>query len=218
MVNSEYYSQVFHEIKNSVTLINSYMQLIEKKHSEITAFDYWSTSRKETARLCSITTELSQVKLGSQLVLDCIDLRDFLSGCCSGFRCSAGEDEISCTLSMPAQPLMVSIDSRQLRHAIVNLLKNSCEAMKYHGRILVDAFQESGDAVIHITDFGCGISDSMIRHIFDPFTTTKEDGSGLGLNIARQVIIAHNGTIAVASREGDGCTFTVTLPLAPSAT
>lgn len=214
MLNSEYYSQVFHEIKNSVTLINSYLQLIEKKHSEIATFDYWSTSKRETARLCSITTELSQVKLGSQLMLDRIDLREFLSGCCSGFQCSAGEDGISCTLSMPSQPLQVSIDSRQLRHAIVNLLKNSCEAMKHHGRILVDAFQESEYAVIRITDFGCGIPADMIHHIFDPFTTTKEEGSGLGLNIARQVIIAHNGTITVASREGDGCTFTITLPLA----
>ncbi len=214
MLNSEYYSQVFHEIKNSVTLINSYLQLIEKKHSEIAAFDYWITSKRETARLCSITTELSQVKLGSQLMLDRIDLHEFLSGCCSGFQCSAGENGISCILSMPSQPLLVSIDSRQLRHAIVNLLKNSCEAMKQHGRILVDAFQESEYAVIRITDFGCGIPDDMIHHIFDPFTTTKEDGSGLGLNIARQVIVAHNGTITVASREGEGCTFTITLPLA----
>ena len=115
---------------------------------------------------------------------------------------------------MPSQPLLVSIDSRQLRHAIVNLLKNSCEAMKHHGRILVNAFQESEYAVIRTTDFGCGIPADMIHHIVDPFTTTKEDGSGLGLSIARQVIVAHNGTITVVSREGEGCTFTITLPLA----
>lgn len=216
MLNSEYYSQVFHEIKNSVTLINSYLQLIEKRHSEITAFDYWTTSRMEAARLCSITTELSQIKLGSQLVLTRVDLREFLADCCTGLQCSAGEDGISCTLALPAQPLMVSIDSRQLRHAIVNLLKNSCEAMNHHGRILVDAFGRPGHAVIHITDSGCGIPANMISHIFDPFITTKENGSGLGLNIARQVICAHNGSISVASKEGAGCTFTISLPSASS--
>ncbi len=214
MLNSEYYSQVFHEIKNSVTLINSYLQLLEKKHSEITAFDYWTTSKKETARLCSIATELSQVKLGSQLVLAHIDLREFLSGCCSGFQCSAGEEGISCTLSMPARPLMVSIDARQLRHAFVNLLKNACEAMNHHGSILVSAFPESEQAIVRITDFGCGISSDIISHIFDPFISTKEDGSGLGLNIAQQVINAHNGSIDVASKEGEGCTFTISLPIA----
>lgn len=214
MLNSEYYSQVFHEIKNSVTLINSYLQLIEKKHSEIAAYDYWITSKKETARLCSITTELSQVKLGSQLVLARVDLREFLSGCCAGFQCSFGEDGVSCKLSMPPRPLMASIDSRQFRHAIINLLKNSCEAMKHHGCILVDAFQEPKHAVIRITDFGCGIDADMIGHIFEPFTSTKEEGSGLGLNIARQVIEAHNGAISVASKAGEGCTFTISLPLA----
>ena len=214
MLNSEYYSQVFHEIKNSVTLINSYLQLMEKKHSEITAFDYWTTSRKETARLCSIATELSQVKLGSQLVLAHIDLREFLSSCCSGFQCSKGEDGIYCTLSMPAGPLMVPVDARQLHHALTNLLKNSCEAMNHHGTILVSAFRESDQAIIRITDFGCGISSDMIGHIFDPFITTKEDGSGLGLNITQQVINAHHGSIHVASREGEGCTFTISLPIA----
>ena len=60
MSNSQYYGEIFHEIKNSVTLINSYLQLIEKTHPEITGLDYWETSKNETTRLRAIVAELSQ--------------------------------------------------------------------------------------------------------------------------------------------------------------
>ena len=212
MLNNEYYSQVFHEMKNSVTLISSYLQLIEKKHPEISSFDYWVTSKNETARLRTITTELSQVKLGSQLTLEPVDFRDFIADCCHGFHCLAGQEGVTCALNMPDTPLPVLIDTKQLRLAMVNLLKNSCEAMDHHGQVVVEALMEQGHITLHITDSGCGIAPALIEKIFEPFVSTKEDGSGLGLNITRQIVAAHGGTITAASREWKGCTFTMTLP------
>lgn len=212
MLNNEYYSQVFHEMKNSVTLINSYLQLIEKKYPAVADLDYWSTSKTETARLRAITTELSQVKLGSQLVLETLDLRNFISDCCYDFCCSGDEEGITYSLTLPDQPLLVSIDAKQLRHAMVNLLKNSCEAMSNKGTIAIEAFADRGLLTVRIKDSGCGIPSDMIGHIFDPFVTTKEEGSGLGLNITRQVLLAHKGTISVESTLGEGSTFTLTLP------
>lgn len=214
MLNNDYYSQVFHEMKNSVTLINSYLQLIEKKHPEITGFDYWGTSKNETARLCAITSELAQVKLGSQLALKTVDLRGFIADCCYDFCSLIDRERMDYTLSVPDQPLLVSMDPRQLRHAIVNLLKNSYEAMAYHGTVIVRAFLEKSAVIVRITDSGCGISPEMIGHIFEPFISTKEDGSGLGLNITQQIITAHGGTITVDSTEGKGSTFTLSLPYA----
>lgn len=214
MENNEYYSQVFHEMKNSVTLINSYLQFIEKTHPEIAGFDYWDTSKNETARLRAITTELSQVKLGSQLVLESVDLRSFITDCCYGFSCSRDQGQLSYTLNFPEQPLPVLIDPRQFRHAMVNLLKNSCEAMAQKGTVTVEGTLTDADVIIRITDSGCGISPDLIGHVFEPFMSTKESGSGLGLNITRQIILAHCGTITVDSPEGQGCTFTLTLPRA----
>ncbi len=214
MSNSQYYGEIFHEIKNSVTLINSYLQLIEKKHPEITSLDYWETSKNETSRLRGIVAELSQIKFGKDLKRETIDIREFLSDCCNAIRFTSGDENISCTLSMPEQPLLVPADTKQLRHAIINILKNSCEAMHHSGEILVDASPKARRITIHITDFGCGISPNILPYIFDPFITTKEDGSGLGLNITKQIIAAHKGTIAVNSTEGKGTTFTLTLPMA----
>lgn len=212
MSNTTCYVDIFHEIKNSITLINSYLQLIEKKHPEIALFDYWETSRMETVRLRSIVAEFSQLRFGEDLRLETIDLRDFLTGCSNSFRFSP-EESVSCILSLPGQPLFISADAKQLRHAIINLLKNSSEAMEHHGQILINLRQEDTYASIRITDFGCGIAPEIIASVFEPFITTKEDGSGLGLHITRQIITAHNGTISVSSRKGEGSTFTILLPL-----
>lgn len=206
------YADIFHEIKNSVTLISSYLQLIGKKHPELTRYDYWENSLTETNRLCTIVSELSQLKFGEDLHLEPTNIQDFLTGCCSRFLCSPEDEKISWQLSLSEQPLVISADARQLRHAVINLLKNSCEAMNHCGRILIAAAQKEKLAVIRITDFGCGIQPALIPCIFEPFTTTKEDGSGLGLHIARQIIAAHHGTITVDSAEGKGCTFTISLP------
>lgn len=216
MLNNDYYIQVFHEIKNSVTLINSYLQLIEKKYPEISSSEYWITSKNETTRLRAIATEISQVKFGSDLHLERMDLRSFLADCCSGFRCAVGTEGSSCTcsLALSQNSLVVLADPTQLRHAIINLLKNACEAMNYHGEIFVEALQADSHTLICITDLGGGIAPGMLEQIFEPFVTTKDDGSGLGLNITRQIVTAHNGNLSVESREGEGCTFTISLPTA----
>lgn len=212
MPSNDYYLQIFHEIKNSVTLINSYLQLIEKKFPEITSHDYWSTSRVETARLRSIVTEISQVKPHNELHFEQIDLTKFITECCNGFQCYAEVNNLSFSLNIPDEPLFCSIDRKQLHHVFSNLFKNACESMQHQGQIEVSVVPDATDIKIHITDTGCGIAPTVIDHIFDLFVTTKEEGSGLGLNIAKQIITAHHGTISVISQEGEGTTFTITLP------
>lgn len=214
MRNNEYFMQIFHEIKNSVTLINSYLQLIEKTCPDIAQSNYWVSSRAETARLKAITTEVSQMKFGSHLHLERIDLRDFLSDCCRSFLYSTGIEEVycHCTLTLSQNPLVILADARQLRHAIINLLKNSSEAMNQHGEIHVEAQETANQVLIRITDSGCGIAPDILDHIFEPFITTKEDGSGLGLNITSEIITAHGGSIHVDSTLGCGSVFTIALP------
>ena len=214
MLNKEDYMKIFHEIKNSVTLINSYLQLVEKKNPQISSFDYWDSSKSEVARLRTVVTELSQVKFGDSLQLEYTDLNSFLTECCNNFHCFDGAEQISCKLSLPETPCVAAVDAKQLRHAILNLLKNSCEAMEHHGTIKLSLFQNNGAASIRITDSGGGIAPDVMDHIFDPFITTKSEGSGLGLSITKQIITAHHGTITVESQQGEGATFTLMLPLA----
>lgn len=215
MLNADYYLQIFHEIKNSITLINSYLQLIERKYPEVVDYTYWFSTRSETSRLRSIVSEFSQLRPGSKLHLETTDLCSFITDCCNSFQCYIDEAGMSYNLIMPKYPLMVSIDCKQFHHVFVNLLKNACEAMQPHGQIHIAAFRQTNHAVIYIKDSGHGIAPALISHIFDSFVTTKEDGSGLGLSISQQIIHAHMGTISAESQEDVGTTFTITLPCQP---
>ena len=105
----------------------------------------------------------------------------------------------------------------QLNQVFVNMLVNAAQAIDSQGTIDVKAWQEGNHIYIRMTDSGCGISAENCQRIFDPFFTTKEvgKGTGLGLSITYDIIKKHQGEISVASREGEGTSFTIKLPIKP---
>lgn len=215
MLNNEDYVKIFHEMKNSVTIINSYLQLLEKKYPEIATCYYWEDSVSEVEHLRSMVMELSQIRPNYNLHLSPVNLEDLLSQCCNTCQCFSSESGAECVLTLSQTPFILQMDSMQMRHAITNLLKNSYEAMGQQGQVHVDAALEDQEAVIHITDYGSGIAPDLLDKIFMPFITTKQTGTGLGLCITKQIIEAHNGAISVESKLAHGTTFTITLPINP---
>ena len=91
--------------------------------------------------------------------------------------------------------------------------ENAIEAMKEGGVIRLSTLREVDTISVQIADNGAGIPADQINKIFTPFYTTKEEGSGLGLAFAQRIVKDHGGVISVASVEGKGATFLVTLPL-----
>jgi signal transduction histidine kinase len=119
----------------------------------------------------------------------------------------------------PAADLLeVEHDSDQMHQVLLNLLLNSVQAIEGSGLVRVALFaKDSGDdAVITVSDTGRGIPPEHLQNIFRPFFTTKGNGTGLGLSLARRIIEEHHGRIEVASSSGKGTTFSVTLPLRQS--
>jgi two-component system sensor histidine kinase PilS (NtrC family) len=116
-------------------------------------------------------------------------------------------------LTLPAH-----VDPQQIRQAIWNLCLNAVQAMPEEGgEIRVGGAVETDDAdrlQLWITDTGLGIADDDLPHIFEPFYSTKPEGSGLGLALVYRVVQDHGGQIEVKSRLGEGTTFTLTLPAA----
>ena len=121
-----------------------------------------------------------------------------------------------------SQPLPeIQVDPEQLKEVLVNIVMNACEAMERGGKIVI--YEEKSFvkplgrvAVIRLSDNGPGISKSIIEKIFQPFFTTKEDGTGLGLSIATRIVEEHKGWMDVTSKEGEGTTFIITLPVKES--
>jgi two-component system sensor histidine kinase PilS (NtrC family) len=112
-------------------------------------------------------------------------------------------------------------DPQRLRQAIWNLCLNAVQAMPEGGELRVGARslrERGGRLQISITDTGQGIADSDLPHIFEPFFSTKPEGSGIGLALAYRVVEEHGGSIEVRSRVGEGTTFTLTLSAPDGAT
>jgi signal transduction histidine kinase len=108
-------------------------------------------------------------------------------------------------------------DPEQLKEVLINLLVNACEAMGKGGSIVIR--EEEGVAeplgrvvVIRVKDDGPGIPKSVRDRVFEPFFSTKEEGTGLGLSIAYRIVEEHGGWLSLKSKEGEGTTFTITLP------
>ena len=121
--------------------------------------------------------------------------------------------EFNCELVMNDSLPLIEIDPQLLKQAIVNIVKNACEAMNGTGPVTIHVFCKDTLLHIAITDHGGGLPPALADNIFSPFITSKTGGSGLGLVITKQIIEAHHGSISCDSRPGDGCTFTIILPL-----
>jgi signal transduction histidine kinase len=104
-------------------------------------------------------------------------------------------------------------DANRVRQVLINLMKNAAEAMPGGGEIRVATDFADGYAELRVTDTGGGIPPDVAGRIFEPFCTTKESGTGLGLAVCQRIVEDHKGEIAYASSPGKGTTFTVRLPV-----
>jgi PAS domain S-box-containing protein len=107
----------------------------------------------------------------------------------------------------------VWIDAHQIQQVLVNLILNAIQAMGKGGALTIRTFVEDGGGIgVEVKDTGIGISESNLRKIFDPFFSTKSEGTGRGLSISLKILENHGATIDVESEEGKGSTFTIHFP------
>jgi len=107
------------------------------------------------------------------------------------------------------------VDTDQLQQVFINLILNAVQSMPGGGTLSLRTWKENGHIWIEIQDTGCGISAENLGKLFTPFFTTKKDvkGVGLGLAVSYGIIQRHHGKITVKSKEGEGTTFSICLPL-----
>jgi two-component system sensor kinase FixL len=126
----------------------------------------------------------------------------------------AKEANVKVTLELsPALP-EVLIDRIQIQQVLLNLIRNSVEAMVMNDRreLVIRSALLDGQAEVAVSDTGPGLSDAVVAQLFQPFVTTKPQGMGLGLSISRSIIDAHGGRIWAEPNEGGGVTFRFTVP------
>jgi two-component system, NtrC family, sensor histidine kinase HydH len=110
------------------------------------------------------------------------------------------------------EPLLMYLDPARIEDAVLNLVLNAIESIKGNGRVTVRLRTANEEALIEVSDTGCGIPPQNRRHIFDPRFTTKRDGTGLGLAAVKRTAAAYHGRITFKTRIGRGSKFVLALP------
>lgn len=117
-------------------------------------------------------------------------------------------------LNLIEDEIEIEVDEEKIKRAILNLMRNSVDAMEPNGgKLSINGWIIKNNLRLSITDTGAGIPEEIIEKIWNPLFTTKAKGMGFGLPICKRVVEAHNGSISVVSKVGEGSTFTVTLPI-----
>jgi len=107
----------------------------------------------------------------------------------------------------------IYVDANRLREAIVNIIRNAIQSIDGNGTVTIRTYIRNEMFLLEVEDTGKGICEKDLPHIFDPFYTTKKEGTGLGLTISNKIIEEHGGNIEVESVEGKGSIFRITIPI-----
>ena len=208
-------STIAHEIRNPLTLVSSALQMIQAQHPEVLEFSHWSQTLEDVEFMRQLLEELSTYNNGNTLHYSVFSIGQFLKNIAISFAISLDEEESDIEFSsrVPDNVGDFTGDKVKLEEVLLNLLRNAKDAVAGEGTIRLYAERKRKSLDIHVQDNGCGIPKEHLESIFEPFQTYKEDGTGLGLSISKRIIEAHGGTLSVASKEGDGATFTIRLPI-----
>jgi len=205
-----------HEIKNPLSAIKTFVQLLPQKIGNSSFMEKFNiTVPREIDRINHLVEDLLELtrrrvrplvdlKVDS-LILQVIDLH----GEELKRRQIVFQDDLTKTISS------VHGDAETLYRAFSNLMINAIQAMPNGGIFSISSKLDSSSSLLEITfrDTGIGMDETTAKNIFNPFFTTKDKGTGLGLALTRKIIEDHRGTIEVVSKKGMGTTFTVHLPV-----
>jgi len=207
-------ARVAHEIRNPLVAIGGFARSLLQKASagDPTTRDALEIIVDEVRRLETIVREVLDFSRPTPPKIGSVSSRKLVDEAFELLRWELDQSGVIATVEEEEGTPLASADRDQLFQAIVNLLRNAMNAMPRGGTIDVRVRPFQHGVEIAITDTGTGMSADVLGRAFEPFYTTKNDGSGLGLTIASQIVRDHQGEIRIESKEGVGTTVSLRLP------
>lgn len=212
-------ARLAHEIRNPLSSLDIHVQLLEEDLGNLAPAMRGQLTprleiiRGELHRLESIVEHFLRLAGPSELDVEPVDLSKIINHVCELLRPEAAARQIRLATRLQPELPSVPADPVRLTQALMNLVINAMQAVEREGQIEVIAEIEDSAALVRVTDSGPGIPAEKLATIFDPYFTTKTEGSGLGLWIAQQIVTAHGGSIQAQNGPLGGAVFTMALPL-----
>ena len=211
-----------HEIRNPLVAIRTFTQLLPERYDDPEFREgFQGLALKEVDRICGLITDLLSFARPSKPNVAPENVNDVVDNIARILETQAKEKGVEISRQFGADLPKAWIDREQMKQVFMNLILNAIQAMTGAGKITLlsraverSGVQPAGEFVqVEVRDDGIGIPEENLHHIFDPFFTSKDEGSGLGLAVSHQIVQEHGGFVTVESTVGKGTSFFIHVPV-----
>ncbi|ODA39409.1 PAS domain S-box protein [Desulfosporosinus sp. BG] len=196
-----------HEVRNPMTTVRGFLQLLGDKEEFGKFNSYFQLMIEELDRANSIITEFLSLAKNKAVDLQPLSLNKLIENMFPLIQADALLSDKEITIDLK-KTVVLSLDEKEVRQLILNLVRNGLEAMSSGGKMTIRTFMEGEDVVLTVADEGSGIKTDDLEKIGTPFFTTKESGTGLGLATCYSIAARHNAEISIVTGSS-GTTFFV---------
>lgn len=210
---------VAHEIGNPLNSLHIHLQLMERELKRLPVAqaeqvrEDLRVARDEIARLDQIINQFLRAIRPTQPELQPTTVNDVIAETLALMKQEIGDRDILVEQELAEGMPRLLLDRAQLKQAFYNIIKNALQAMRSGGILRIRTEVDDSHVTISFIDSGHGIAPEQIGRLFEPYFTTKQNGTGLGLMIVQRIVREHGGTIEVESDKDRGTTFRIKLPI-----
>ncbi|MGV3466973.1 MAG: PAS domain S-box protein [Heyndrickxia sp.] len=203
---------IAHEIRNPMTAIKGFIQLIKSDLPDKP--EYFDIITSEISRIELILSELLILAKPQTITISSIEIHSLINEVITLLNTEAILNNVEIIKEYYEEEIFIQCEINQIKQVCINFIKNAIEAMPSGGSLTIQIrLKDTHGVHIRFMDEGCGIPESVLEKLGQPFYTTKEKGTGLGYMVSKKIIENHKGTIMVTSKVNQGSVFEVFLPL-----
>lgn len=210
-VMGELASGMAHEIRNPLTTVKGFLQISRTNGYNIEP--WYDMIMDEINRMTALTGEFLRFSKPHATDFKLFPLQTCIQRVVSLTESETARLGHELVCEMPPHPVHIWMDQDKIVQMLLNMVKNAYEAIPEQGLVRIGMFKTNGFAVIEVRDTGIGMTEDELERIFQPFYTSKEEGTGLGLPICQKIVQDHGGNIEVESEKMKGTAFRISLPL-----